>query len=293
MGTNQTVRTADEPLDLRFTDAELEAEHERILSFIDEYVNRDVERMSVTRELDTAIVGLSGGIDSTLVAYLAVEALGTENVYGVVMPSEVSSDETMSDAERVAEDLGIDYDIVEMKPIVDAITGALPDHGETEDRIGRFQRDVTALRTRTLLEYLNAMEMNGVVVGTSNRSEWLTGHFDKYGDAAVDCQPILHLYKRQVRQLSAHVGVPDRIVERKASPEIGAAATDEENLGASYDTIDSVLALTIDGPVSPGRTAELVGVEEATVERIVTLYEQSEIERKFAPALSPPTENAD
>ena len=290
MASNQTVRTADEPLDVRFTEAELEVEHERIVSFIEEHVNRDEERMSVTRELDTAVVGLSGGIDSTLVAYLAVEALGTENVYGVVMPSEVSSDETMSDAERVADDLGIDYDVVEIGPIVDAITDALPDHGETDDRIGRFQRDITAVRTRTLVEYLNGMEMSGVVVGTSNRSEWLTGHFDKYGDAAVDCQPILHLYKRQVRQLSAHVGVPDRIVERKASPEIGAAGTDEENLGASYDTIDSVLALTIDGPVSPGRTAELVGIEEETVESIITLYEQSEIERRFAPALDAPVD---
>lgn len=285
MATTPTVRTADEPLDLRFTDAELEAERERILSFIEEHVTGEVERMDVSRELDTAVVGLSGGIDSTLVASLAVEALGTENVYGIVMPSEASGDETMSDAERVASDLGIDYDVVEIQPIVDAITDALPDHGETDDPVGRFQRDLTALRTRTLLEYLNAMEMNGVVVGTSNRSEWLTGHFDKYGDAAVDCQPILHLYKGQVRQLSRRVGVPDRIVERKASPEIGAAGTDEENLGADYETIDSVLALTVDGPVSPGRTAELLGVAAETVERIVSLYEQSDMERTFPPSL--------
>ncbi|WP_423746220.1 NAD(+) synthase (plasmid) [Haladaptatus sp. SPP-AMP-3] len=285
MATTPTVRTADEPLDVRFTDAELDAERERILSVIEEHVAGEVERMDVSRELDTAVVGLSGGVDSTLVAYLAVEALGTENVYGIVMPSEASGDETMSDAERVASDLGIDYDVVEIQPIVDTITDALPDHGERDDPVGRFQRDLTALRTRTLLEYLNVMEMNGVVVGTSNRSEWLTGHFDKYGDAAVDCQPILHLYKGQVRQLSRYVGVPDRIVERKASPEIGAAGTDEENLGADYETIDSVLALTVDGPVSPGRTAELLGVAAETVERIVSLYEQSDMERTFLPSL--------
>lgn len=289
MGTNGTVRTANEPLDLRFTDDELDAERERICSFIEKHVDRTEERMGMTREFDTAVVGLSGGIDSTLVAYLAVEALEAENVYGIVMPSEASGDETMSDAERIAADLEIDYDVVAMEPLVDAITGALPDHGETDDRVSGFQRDLTALRTRTLLEYLNAMEVHGVVVGTSNRSEWLTGHFDKYGDAAVDCQPILHLYKGQVRQLSEHVGVPDSVVERKASPEIGAAGTDEENLGADYDTIDSILSLTVDGPVSSGRTADLLGVEEETVERIVTLYEQSERERTFPPSLEPRT----
>ena len=138
MATNQTVRTADEPLDLRFTDAELEAEHERICSFIDEHVNRDVERMSITRELDTAVVGLSGGIDSTLVAHLAVEALGTENVYGVVMPSEVSSDETMTDAERVVDDLGIDYGTVEMKPIV----ASCPVYRSRHEQVRRNKPDV-------------------------------------------------------------------------------------------------------------------------------------------------------
>ena len=286
------MKTATEPLDLRFTDDELEAEHERILSFIEDHVVDEIGRMGHTIEYDTAVIGLSGGIDSTLVTYLAVEALGSENVYGLVMPSEASGDETMSDAERIAEELGIDYDTVAIDPVVDAITDAAPDRSDDErdefnGMIGLLQRTITSVRLRSLLEQLSAMTTSGVLVGASNRSEWLTGHFDKYGDGAVDCQPLLHLYKQQVRQLATHVGVPDRIVERAASPDVDALGTDEENLGVDYDTADSVLALTIEGPVSPGRTAERLGVDEDVVERLLDLYDQSRSERSFAPSLLP------
>ncbi len=188
--------------------------------------------------------------------------LGTENIYGLVMPSEVSDDKTISDAERTADELGIDYNIVEIEPLVDAITDVAPDRNDAtgdddlREMIESLQRTVTSVRTRTLLEQLSAMTTSGVLVGTSNRSEWLTGHFDKHGDAAVDCQPILHLYKQQVRQLADYVDVPDRIVERKASPDVDGLGTDEENLGIDYDTADSILALAVNGPVSSGRTAE-------------------------------------
>lgn len=285
MAATPAIQTVAQPLDLRFTDEELEAEHDRILSFIEEHVVREVEHMGRTRDLDTAVIGLSGGIDSTLVAYLAVEALGTENVYGLVMPSEASSNETMSDTEHTAEKLDIDYDIVEVKPLVDAMTDAAPNRSDKDDDTEPFRRSITSVRTRTLLEQLSAMTTSGVLVGTSNRSEWLTGHFDKHGDAAIDCQPILHLYKQQVRQLAVHVGVPEYIVERKASGEVKAVSTDEENLGVDYDTVDSILALAVNGPISPGRTAKRLAVDEEVVDHVLQLYEQSWFERSFAPSL--------
>lgn len=296
MALSSELQSAAQPLDLRFTDDELEAEHERILSFIKEHVVREVGHMGHTHSVDTAVIGLSGGLDSTLVAYLAVEALGAENVYGLVMPSEASGDETMSDAEHTAEALDIDYDIVEIAPLVDAVTSMAPDWSNGDDEtstvysemLGSFQRSITSVRTRTLLEQLSAMTTSGVLVGTSNRSEWLTGHFDKHGDGAVDCQPILHLYKQQVRQLATYVGVPERIIERKASGEVDALGTDEENLGVDYDTLDSILALTVNGPVSPGRTAERLAVDEEVVEHVRILYHQSQFERSFAPSLLTP-----
>lgn len=292
MAATSTIETATEPLDLRFTADELESEHDRILSFIEDHVVREIERRGYTQNLDTAVIGLSGGIDSTLIAYLAVEAVGSKNVYGLVMPSEANSDATMSDAERVAENLGIDYDIVEIESLTNAITDAVPNQNSTGDgeskrheMIASVQRALTSVRIRTLLEQLKATATSGVVVGASNRSEWLTGHFDKHGDGAVDCQPILHLYKQQVRQMADHVGVPARIIERKASGEVGVAGTDEEVLGVDYDTLDSILGLTVDGSVSPNRTAEQLGVDVEVVKQVINRYEHSSFDRSFAPSL--------
>lgn len=292
MAATSPIETATQPLDIRFTASELESEHDRILSFIEDHVMREIERRGYTQHLDTAVIGLSGGIDSTLIAHLAVEAVGSENVYGLVMPSEANSDDTMNDAERTATELGIDYDIIEIESLTDAITTAVPDRDGTDgaesdlrDMVAPVQRSLTSVRVRTLLEQLSAMTTNGVVVGASNRSEWLTGHFDKHGDGAVDCQPLLHLYKQQVRQMADHVGVPARIIDRKASGEVSAAGTDEEVLGVDYDTLDSILALAVDGSVSPERTADHLGADEEVVERVINRYEHTSFERSFAPSL--------
>ena len=272
------IDSTESPLDLRFSEAELEQHREHITSFVtDQYEAAGA---------DTAVIALSGGIDSTLTAYLAVEALGSGNVYGLVLPSTVNRDQNMSDAERIASELlDIEYDVIEIQPLVEAVLDANPnvstDAGEDEQT--RVAVGNLRARLRAVLSYFEANRRNGIVLGTGNRSEAAVGYFTKYGDGAVDCHPIANLYKGQVRQLARHVGVPEDLAAKTASAELWADQTDEGELGLDYETLDSILALHIDGPLSVTATARELGIDESLVEDVRGLYERSAHKRQAPP----------
>jgi NAD+ synthase len=268
-------------LDIELSSAELETTREHIVEFVRDLI--------AAAGADGAVMGLSGGIDSTLTSHLVVEALGADSLHGLVLPASVSRDDNMSDAEAVAEALGIDYDIVPVDPVVEAVLEAAP--GTDPDAIGS---DDTAhqvpvgnvrARTRTVLNYLVANRDDALVIGTGNRSEALVGYFTKYGDGAVDCHPIGNLYKQQVRQLARHVGVPDRIIEKPPTAGLWAGQTDEGELGLAYDTLDAILALAVDGPLSAAATARhLDGVSEADVDHVFELHRTSAHKRRLPPS---------
>ena len=263
--------SSDPPLDLRFSEAELEATRERIVSFIADTVE--------DAGAEGAVLGLSGGIDSTLTAHLAVEALGEDGLHGLTMPSEVNDPDVMSDAERVAADLGIEYDVVPIQPIAEAVFDALP--GPAEDRTARGN---VYVRTRAVCNYLVANAENRVVLGTGNRAEAMTGYYTKYGDQAVDCNPIGTLYKQQVRQLAAHVGVPRDLVMREPTAGMWEDQTDAAEMGVDYDTVDAILAVHVDGGLSRAATIRELDVPADAVDRVVELYEASAHKRSMPPA---------
>jgi NAD+ synthase len=259
------------PVELGLSEAELDARRERITGFIADTVD--------AAGAAGAVLGLSGGIDSTLTAHLAVEALGADAVRGLVLPSDANTEGNMSDAERVAELLDIQYDVVEIQPIVDAFVDAAPDDVAGD----RMALGNVAVRTRGVLNYFVANAESRVVLGTGNRSEAMTGYFTKYGDQAVDCNPIGNLYKYQVRQLAAHVGVPDEFVTKPPSAEMWSGQTDEGEMGLTYDTLDAILMLHVDGPFSLSATCETLGVPESAVDRVVSLVEGSAHKRSMPP----------
>ncbi|WP_049926503.1 NAD+ synthase [Halopiger goleimassiliensis] len=261
-------------IDVRFSEAELEQRREHITEFIREQVD--------AAGADGAVLGLSGGIDSTLTAHLTVEALGAENVHGLVLPATVSTEDNMSDAERVAQDLEISYDVLEIEPIVDSLLEAYPEVEGDREAVGNARA-----RVRAVLNYLVANHENRLVVGTGNRSEAAVGYFTKYGDGAVDCHPIGNLYKAQVRQLARHVGVPEDLASKTATAELWTGQTDEEELGISYETLDSILATHVDGPLSVDATARVLEVDADTVERVRAMYEASAHKRAAPPAPEP------
>ncbi|PSP33649.1 NAD(+) synthetase [Halobacteriales archaeon QH_10_67_22] len=275
MSVTQEVVRADNPLDLSLSEAELERHREHIIEFIEARVD--------AAGVDRVVMGLSGGIDSTLTSHLVVEAVGAENVHALVMPSEVNRDENMGDAERVASELlDVEYDVVAINPIVDAFLEAYPDAADDQLATGNLR-----VRVRAVLNYLVANHEDALVVGTGNRSEAAVGYFTKYGDGAVDCHPIANLYKGQVRQLAKHVGVPADLAEKTASAEMWVGQTDAGELGMDYPTLDSVLALHVDGPLSASATVDHVGVDPSVVEKVRTLHEASAHKRAAPPGPDP------
>ncbi|MFB6362020.1 MAG: NAD+ synthase [Halobacteriales archaeon] len=271
-------------LDIELSPAELETTREHVVAFIRDQI--------AAAGADGAVMGLSGGIDSTLTSHLVVEAIGADSLHGLVLPASVSRDDNMSDAEAVAQDLGIDYDVVPVDPIVEAVLEAAP--GTDTDGIGSDDAahqvpvgNVRA-RTRTVLNYLVANRDDALVIGTGNRTEAQVGYFTKYGDGAVDCHPIGDLYKQQVRQLARHVGVPNRIIEKPPTAGLWAGQTDEAELGLAYETLDAILALAVDGPLSAAATARhLDGVIEDDVEHVLELHRTSAHKRRMPPSPGP------
>lgn len=207
------------------------AEKTRLVAFIRDYCHG--------AGFDRALLGLSGGIDSALVCYLAVEALGAANVMALLMPYRTSSPTSEGDARVVINDLGIPWRKLAITPMVDAFVATDP-----EMSAGR-QGNIMS-RCRMVLLYDQSMAFDGLVLGTSNKTEMLLGYFTLYGDSAAALRPIAHLYKCQVRQLARAIGVPEAIITKAPSADLWANQTDEGELGFSYDDADQILHLYVD-----------------------------------------------
>jgi NAD+ synthase len=186
-----------------------------------------------------AVIGLSGGVDSALAAFLAVEALGSDAVLGVLLPYRTSNPSSRTDAEHVAAALGIRTELVDITPMVDAYLGPQG----IDDRIRGG--NVMARQRMIVLYDLSARE-RALVVGTGNKTEILLGYSTQHGDAACALNPLGDLYKTQVWQLAAAVGVPDRIIRKSPSADLWDGQTDEGELGFTYREADRLLYHMVD-----------------------------------------------
>ncbi len=190
-----------------------------------------------------AIIGLSGGIDSALTAYLTVEALGKDKVLGLMLPEKgISTQADIDDAVEIAKILGIDHNIIEISDVLASFSSAIP----VFDRNVKTANGNLKARTRMCILYYHANIMNRMVVGTGNKTELLLGYFTKYGDGGVDIEPIGDLYKTQVRGLSRYMGVPLGIIEKTPTAGLWPGQTDESELGVSYDMADQILTMLVD-----------------------------------------------
>lgn len=253
-----------------------EATTNEITSFIRSYVE--------DAGADGVVVGLSGGIDSTVAATVAVEALGSERVLGLVLPTESTRESNTEDAVEVAESLGINYEMIDLQPVVDSFTDAMGrlDEADDNDKNKKAVGNSKARLRMTSLYYVaNARDL--LVLGTGNRTELLLGYFTKYGDGGVDILPLGSLYKTEVRELARHVGVPDRIVEKTPTAGLWEGQTDETELGAPYETVDEILRLMVSSDVDldDSEIAESIDtdVDTETVSGLRRMYESAEHKR--------------
>jgi NAD+ synthase len=246
---------------------------------------------------ERAVLALSGGIDSALVAYLVAEAIGADRLLAVLMPYKTSSPASRTDAESVVRDLGCATELVEITPMVDGYFGT----EEASGALGAAGSDATALRRgnfaarmRMAVIYDRSVTWGGLVVGTGNKTESLIGYTTLFGDSASAFNPIGDLYKTQVRQMAVAMGVPDAIVRKAPSADLWPGQTDESEGGFSYPVLDRILFWRVDKRRSLDEMVAL-GFDAATVERVDRMIAGSEFKRQVPPIakLGPRTAGVD
>ena len=254
---------------------ELAFDHERATDDIVAFLRRRLDAAN----LETYVLGLSGGVDSACSAALAARAVGPERLVTVKMPSRASSPESRSDAEAVEEALGVPPQqrlLVEVGPMVDGWQRAV---GDAEP--AALRRGNVAARARMIVLWDLASRHRGIVLGTENRTEGLLGYFTIYGDAGSAVEPIAGLFKTQVWSLSGHLGVPRQVIEKAPTADLWVGQTDEDELGARYADADRVLYWSIDRGHAPAEVAEQTGLASDVVQRVLARHRATEFKREI------------
>lgn len=235
---------------------------------------------------DRFVLGVSGGIDSAVVAGLCARAAGPDRVLGVMMPSGSNPDDLVQ-AQKVAEAFGITSTTVDLTAIADAFYSAMPDRKKLFDEIlgedagenldARFQLAAANVRPRLrmMTVYYLANLSRGIVVGTGNKTEYLIGYFTKYGDGGVDIMPLVDLHKYEVRGVAKAIGVPESVISRPPSAGLWEGQTDEHEIGLTYDQLDSTLEA-----IEAGDTA---GIDSAVLARVQQLVSSTTHKRLPVP----------
>ena len=230
-------------------------------------------RAEITKAgFERAVVGLSGGLDSSVACYLACEALGTDNVMALWMGHRTSDPESASDASEVANRLGVHLKEVEISSMVDALASQLSD-------LSSLRQGNIMARCRMTILYDQSAAFEGLVVGTSNKTELLLGYGTIFGDLASAVNPLGDLYKTQVRQLAQELGVPPQIIDKPPSADLWKGQTDEVELGFTYSEVDKLLYLLIDLRYEPDDVLPL-GFAPQFVNRVMDLIRRNHFKRR-------------
>ena len=254
----------DLPDGLRFDD--YEKPRKIIVDFIRDYVSK--------AGVKGVILGLSGGIDSSLVAGLACEALGHQKVRGIMLPVDADKDaQNVTDARELAESLQIKHELFELKEAIAAYDSL---------SLEKVALGNLAARLRMVTWYARANQENLLVIGTGNKTELMIGYFTKYGDGGTDFLPIGDLYKDNVWSLSQHIGIPEKIVKKAPSAGLWKGQTDEGEIGISYAELDSILFLHLERGMNEKEIVEF-GIEEAKVQKVFRMMRSSQHKREPLP----------
>ncbi|MCY0873848.1 MAG: NAD+ synthase [Acidianus infernus] len=241
-------------------------------SVISEYIIRRISEYITESGKNGGIIGLSGGIDSSVTTVLLSKA--TQNYFILLMPSSSTPQKDMEDAKKIINMIGANnkYKIINIDTILESFKNEI----KTNDKL--VLGNIKA-RIRMILLYAYSQIMNYLVIGTGDKSELLLGYFTKYGDGGVDILPIGDLYKTQVRELGRYLGLPEDIVTKPSSPALWEGQTAEGELGVSYDIIDAVLYLRVEKMMDIDSIAKELQINVDIVRKIDKMVKTSQHKR--------------
>ena len=242
-------------------------DYEGISKKIEEFLTTQIEN----KKSNGLIIGLSGGIDSAVLAYLCKRKL-KEKTLALIMPdTAITPSVETEDALKMIALTGIEYKLIDIKPIVNEYSMYLEPNEKAKGNLR------ARIRSNILYYYANAKNL--LVLGSSDKSEYKIGYFTKFGDGSSDITPIVSLYKLQVREIAKHLGVPENVIEKKSSPHLWEEHEAEKELEATYEEIDSILYCLIEKKLTIEQTVNKTGIEIGTVQKIYELNRNSEHKR--------------
>ena len=250
-------------------------EAEQAIAVITAFIRSQLDQTGFGR----LVVGLSGGVDSATVAYLAARAIGPDNLLAVRMPYRTSSPDAETDALRVVTALGCRSELVEITPMVEPMLALISDGDAAALRV---RRGNVMARQRMIVLYDRSAGFDALVAGTGNKTEALLGYGTLYGDMACAIAPIGDLYKSQLRAVAEALGVPGEIVAKPPSADLWPGQTDEGELGATYDELDRVLFALVDRRWSVERCVK-AGLDPALVAWVADRVARNEFKRQLPP----------
>ncbi len=220
------------------------------------------------------VVGLSGGIDSSVSATLAVQAVGKEKVLGVLMPYRTSSESSVTDAMNLVRQLGIDHRRIDISPMIDAY---FPEINEGN----RLRAGNKMARERMAILFDIAAETDRLVLGSGNRSEIALGYTTWFGDSACSVNPNGELYKTEIREVARAIGIPQEIIDKPPSADLWTDQTDEGEIGVTYEQIDGILRRLVDDHEHSLSKLAGEGFDETDISRVVSLLNKNAFKRSL------------
>lgn len=242
-------------------------DYSQITETIEDFLSSQIEK----NNSDGLILGLSGGIDSAVLAYICKRKLQDKTLALIMPDTSITPNSETEDALKMISLTGVKYKLIDIKPIVNEYSMYLEPNEKAKGNL--------RARVRTNILYYYANAKNYLVLGSSDKSEYMIGYFTKFGDGASDITPIISLYKLQVREIAKYLGVPENVITKKSSPHLWKDHEAENELGVQYEEIDSILYCLLDKNKSIEETETETQIDRKIIEKIHQLHINSEHKR--------------